>query len=91
MIISWSVQHRPVLAALCLVVFTAVPFAGGCNRSGLVKVKGRVAYADGTPVPLGRVVIDSGDSPTGAWGRIKSDGRFTIGTLKENDGMTPGT
>ena len=91
MIISWSVQRRPVLAVLCLAAITAVPFAGGCNRSGLVKVKGRVAYADGTPVPLGRVVIDSGDSPTGAWGRIKSDGRFTIGTLKENDGMTPGT
>jgi hypothetical protein len=50
-----------------------------------------VTYADGSPVPLGRVIIDAGGKSTGAWGRIKSDGRFTIGTLKENDGIAPGT
>jgi hypothetical protein len=91
MIHQRSGRWQAVTAALFVALIAALPLAGGCKRSGLVKVKGRVAYADGTPVPLGRVVIDSGDNPTGAWGRIKSDGRFTIGTLKENDGMTPGT
>ena len=91
MIHQRSGRWQAVTAAVVVAFIAALPLAGGCKRSGLVKVKGRVAYADGTPVPLGRVVIDSGDSPTGAWGRIKSDGQFTIGTLKENDGMTPGT
>jgi hypothetical protein len=91
MIHQRSGRWKAVTAAVVVACIAALPLAGGCKRSGLVKVKGRVAYADGTPVPLGRVVIDSGDSPTGSWGRIKSDGRFTIGTLQENDGMTPGT
>jgi hypothetical protein len=86
------VSHRLGAAgiAISLASIMAIPFASGCSRSGLVKVRGRVTYADGSPVPLGRVVIDSGDSPTGAWGRIKSDGRFTLGTLKESDGIAPG-
>jgi hypothetical protein len=79
-----------VRIAFCFaVVLLAV--APGCRRSGLVQVRGRVTYADGSPLPLGRVLIDAGGKATGAWGRIKSDGRFSIGTLKENDGMAPGT
>ena len=76
--------------ALCLAV-VLLAAAPGCRRSGLVQVRGRVTYADGSPVPLGRVLIDAGGKSTGAWGRIKSDGRFTIGTLQENDGIAPGT
>ena len=74
---------------LAVVLLAAAPGCGG--RSGLVRVSGRVTCADGSPVPLGRVLIDAGGKSTGAWGRIKSDGRFTIGTLKENDGIAPGT
>lgn len=81
---------RAAVIAVSLAGIMAIPFTIGCSRSGLVKVRGRVTYADGSPVPLGRVVIDSGDSPTGAWGRIKSDGRFTLGTLEESDGIAPG-
>ena len=79
-----------VRIAFCLAVVLLVA-APGCRRSGLVQVRGRVTYADGSPVPLGRVLIDAGGKSTGAWGRIKSDGRFTIGTLQENDGIAPGT
>jgi hypothetical protein len=93
-----AVQPRSSAAASLLAnIAIAVACAGmlvgisGCRDSGLVRVKGRVTYADGAPVPLGRVIIDAGGKPTGAWGRIKSDGRFTIGTLKENDGVAPGT
>ena len=76
--------------AVCLAVVLVVA-APGCGRSSLVRVSGRVTYADGSAVPLGRVIIDAGGKATGAWGRIKSDGRFTIGTLTENDGIAPGT
>ena len=79
-----------VRIAFCLAVVLLVA-APGCRRSGLVQVRGRVTYADGSPLPLGRVLIDAGGKSTGAWGRIKSDGRFTIGTLKETDGIAPGT
>lgn len=76
--------------AVCLAV-VLVFVAPGCGRSGLVRVSGRVSYDDGSPVPLGRVIVDAAGKATGAWGRIKSDGRFTIGTLQENDGIAPGT
>lgn len=88
--IQSSHRLRAAMTATCVLLLMYLPFAVGCSRSGLVKVRGRVTYADGSPVPLGRVVIDSGDSPTGAWGRIKSDGRFTLGTFKESDGIAPG-
>ena len=77
-----------ITLCLAVVLLAAAP---GCRRSGLVQVRGRVTYADGSPLPLGRVLIDAGGKSTGAWGRIKSDGRFTIGTLQENDGIAPGT
>jgi len=79
-----------VRIAFCLAV-ALLAAAPGCRRSGLVQVRGQVTYADGSPLPLGRVLIDAGGKSTGAWGRIKADGRFTIGTLQENDGIAPGT
>jgi hypothetical protein len=91
MINTCSPHWRATTGALCLAAIAVLPLASGCKRSNLVKVRGRVTDTNGSPIPLGRVVIDSGNSPTGAWGRIKSDGRFTIGTLQENDGMAPGT
>ena len=76
----------------CVVAFVGTLVSTvGCRDSGLVRVKGSVTYADGSPVPVGRVLVDVGGKPTGAWGRIKADGRFTIGTLKDNDGIAPGT
>jgi hypothetical protein len=87
-----AVHSRRSLTPLgILAVVSLLISAVGCGRSGLVRVSGRVAYADGSPVPLGRVVIESPGGSRGAWGRIKSDGRFTMGTRTENDGVAPGT
>ncbi len=62
----------------------------GCGRSDLYRVKGRVQFPDGTPLSKGRVVVELGGKAGQAWGRVKPDGSFTIGTLKENDGMKAG-
>jgi hypothetical protein len=64
--------------------------AAGCGGRDLHKVSGTVRFPDGSPVPLGRVVVAYGDGG-GSWGRIQQDGRFTIGTFTEKDGMKAGT
>jgi hypothetical protein len=69
-----------------------VGIAGGCGRSDMHRVSGRVHFVDGSPLRSGRVVVEyDGAQKGGAWGRIKENGSFTIGTLSENDGMKAGT
>jgi hypothetical protein len=67
-----------------------VPAVVGCWNRGLHCVEGRVSYADGSPLPAGRVVIEYGDGKM-ASGRIEPDGSFRVGTLKDGDGMRAGT
>jgi hypothetical protein len=62
----------------------------GCGRSGLHPVRGRVSFSDGSPLPTGRVVV-SYDDGKASWGSINPDGTFRVGTLKQSDGMRPGT
>lgn len=62
----------------------------GCWGSDLHRVGGRVSFADGSPLSGGRVVVDYGNGKMAA-GRINTDGFFSIGTLKETDGMKAGT
>jgi hypothetical protein len=77
----------PLLRSLlCVTLF----IAAGCGRSDLHRVSGRVAFSNGDPVSTGRVVVDYNDGK-GAWGLIKTDGSFSVGTLKESDGMRAGT
>lgn len=64
--------------------------ATGCGAE-LHEVTGRVRFADGTPLDTGRVVVDFGESPTGAWGSIYPDGTFRIGTHTPTDGMRAGS
>lgn len=82
----------PARLPACLISAVCVLAAcvAGCGRSGLHPVSGRVAFADGSPVPTGRVVVSYGDGKS-SWGTIKPDGSFTIGTLKQTDGMRPGS
>ena len=75
----------------CLALALTFLGSSGCGRSDFVHVQGRVSYSDGSPLPLGRVLIDAGGKPTGAWGRIQPDGRFTIGRRADNDGIGAGT
>lgn len=82
---------RP-LGGLLSVVIVLLGIAGGCGRSDMHRVSGRVHFADGSPLRAGRVVVEyDGAQRGGAWGRIKENGSFTIGTLSENDGMKAGT
>jgi hypothetical protein len=84
----WA-SRAPFLVVLAV---AALATAGGCGRRGLHKVSGSVRFADGAPLTEGRVVVDYGDeSGKGAWGRIRSDGSFTIGTVADDDGMRAGT
>ena len=70
-----------VVAAVCL---------PACGRSGLHPVRGRVSFTDGSPLPTGRVVVNYEDGKA-SWGSINPDGTFRVGTLKQSDGMRPGT
>lgn len=63
--------------------------AAGCAQS-VYPVKGRVHYADGSPVKHGRVVAETG-GPTGSWGLIRPDGTFDLGTHAADDGIPPGS
>ena len=62
----------------------------GCRGDGTVKVSGTVTL-DGAPLPDVQVNFDS---PTGkvrpASGITNSEGKFTLKTIKENDGAMPG-
>lgn len=65
--------------------------AAGCGDAGIHHVTGVVRYADGSPVPEGRVFVDYGPGiPFGAAGMIHPDGSFTIGRFAEGDGMKAG-
>lgn len=76
-------------AGLCLVLLVVA--GTGCGRRGYHKVSGRVHYPDGTPVVIGRVVVDYPDSPRGSWGAIRPDGTFTMGSYAPDDGILRGT
>jgi len=67
-------------------VIIAVICAVGCSKN--VKVSGKVTYPDGSPVTVGRVTFET---PTfSVSGALKEDGTYTLGTLSEGDGITPG-
>jgi hypothetical protein len=68
----------------------AVIVIAGCGKSDLHRVSGRVHFPDGAPLTKGRVVVEQSGRPGQAWGRIRADGSFTIGTKTEKDGMLAG-
>lgn len=70
-----------------LLLILTVAFFVGCNSKP--SLKGKVTYEDGTPVTVGMVNFASSD--TQARGKINPDGTFTVGTLKQADGLPPGT
>jgi len=59
----------------------------GCGPN--VGLKGKATFRDdGSPVPVGTVCFET-DSYL-ARGDLKPDGTFTVGSLKQNDGLPPG-
>lgn len=59
----------------------------GCGSN--VKVSGKVSFPDGSPLTVGKVVFET-DSFI-ASGDLQPDGSYTLGSLKKNDGIPPGT
>lgn len=73
-----------------LALVVALVAATGCARS-VYPVKGTVRFKDGTPLTVGRVVVDADDGKSGSWGAIRPDGSFDMGTLAPDDGVPAGT
>lgn len=60
----------------------------GCGKH--VAVGGKVVFSDdGSPVPCGRVCFSTDDFQ--AFGDIKEDGTYVVGTLSTKDGLPPGS
>jgi hypothetical protein len=61
----------------------------GCGNSN-VGLKGKIVFSDNQePIPRGLVYFDNGTMQSR--GTIQSDGTFTMGSLKDTDGLPPGT
>jgi len=74
------------IAPFSLVLVILMLFGMGCGKP---KVGGRIVFSDDqSPLTQG-VVMFHGDHGI-ARGRIKSDGRYVVGSETENDGLPPG-
>lgn len=72
------------LALACLLMV-------GCgSQPTTFVVKGKVVYADGTPVRFGDIETLAVDQRINARGKIQADGSFTLTTYQANDGALPG-
>ena len=58
----------------------------GCGKN--VPLKGKVLDKDGNPITVGMVNFVSEQGLSRA--KIRSDGSYVVGTLKETDGLPPG-
>ena len=60
----------------------------GCGSN--VEFGGKVTYSDdGSPLTTGTVVFKKGNLISK--GSLKPDGTFVVGSMKENDGLVPGS
>ena len=66
----------------------------GCGDGSLktYKIPGKLVYQDNSPVPGASVVLQTtvGDKVVSARGMASQDGRFTLTTFKEADGIVAG-
>ncbi|MDR1494193.1 MAG: YgdI/YgdR family lipoprotein, partial [Planctomycetaceae bacterium] len=72
----------------CLILPTACLFLAGCG-SNQVPLGGKVTFQDGKPLKTGVVCFSTGTFM--AEGRLNENGEYTVGSLKDNDGLPPGT
>jgi hypothetical protein len=69
-----------IVLMLCLGLFA------GCSSK--VKVSGKVTFTDGEPVNMGKVVFE--DNEHTYFGMIQPDGQYSLGVLRDGDGIPPG-
>ncbi len=63
----------------------------GDGRPPAYPAKGRVVFANGTPVKTGTVELKSREHPIQARGTIDPDGHFELTTYRSGDGAIAGT
>lgn len=65
----------------------------GCSdkKFKTFKVEGLVKFDDGQPVRFGRIEFYQPEQDASAYGAIREDGTFSIGTEEEADGAVEGT
>ncbi|MDR2643961.1 MAG: carboxypeptidase-like regulatory domain-containing protein [Planctomycetaceae bacterium] len=68
------------------VVFLLAGIFVGCSKN--VQQSGRVIFDDGSPVPCGTICFMNDTYQ--ASGEIQSNGKFTIGSTRVNNGLLPG-
>lgn len=74
---------RIATAVLCLLVLLS------CGCAPKVRVDGSVSFSDGSPLEKGAVMMSDGRSMY--QGNIKPGGKFSLGVLKDGQGIPPGT
>lgn len=86
-------KRSQVLVVLSALVWGA---CAGCGSAGsetaaktLIPVKGKVTYK-GKPLTRGRIKFEPDGFGRNAYGKIQSDGTFTLTTDKEGDGAVAG-
>jgi hypothetical protein len=86
--LACSKRPRPLLVVTALLLVGSA----GCGTK-YYPVRGKVTYADGTPVTEGLVVFESKDSemPITARGEIQADGSYQLGTSQPGNGAPAGT
>lgn len=78
-------KHSLIICAL----LSLCVFAVGCNSK--IAVSGKVTFPDGSPLTVGKVVFEDQAGEFTYSGILKPDGSYTLGTLKETDGIPKGT
>lgn len=78
-------MHKQIFLGVFLAFL--VLLSSGCGNH--VKVTGKVTFPDDTPLTVGKVVFET--DTFSASGTLQPDGTYTLGSLKENDGVPPGT
>ena len=87
--VTYSMNKMQILKYQLLAILIVAVFLAGCGK-GYVSMSGRVTYSDdGSPVEQGTVSFTKGAFQ--ARGEIKEDGRYTLGSFKESDGLPKGT
>ena len=69
-----------------ILLFAALLLTGCSNHE---KLSGKVVFSDGQPLTTGMVCFTDGSHM--AWGRLRADGSYDVGSLSEKDGLPAGT